>query len=77
MVSSSICKVPITFLGQQTQGPQGPQGFYKIQTMPHEDSVLNKKKDINSQLMVHYTAQEFLVKLALGENHIFAKAREN
>lgn len=43
MVSSSICKAPKTFLGQQTQGPQGPQGLYKIQTMPHEDSVLKKK----------------------------------
>lgn len=76
MVSSSICKASITFLGQQTQGSQGPQGLYKIQTMPHEDSVLKKKKDINSQLMALYTAEEFLVRLALGEKSYLCKKPE-
>lgn len=43
MVSSFICKASITFLGHQTHGPQGPQGLYKIQTMPYENSDLKKK----------------------------------
>lgn len=76
MVSSSICKASITFLGHQTHGPQGPQGLYKIQTMPHENSVLKKKiKDINSQLMVYYTAREFLVRLALGEKSYLCRSQ--